>query len=187
MLKAFKRKSVFQEICLESQGQVFETPSRAEVIMDSLKIDEENIHLFASRFLCLISDFMNIGQSVFYVREKIKDKDCLVAQAGFASYRPDASNLIYELGEGLVGQVAMEGKALHLEDVPEDYITMTSRLGKCAPRSLYIHPMKNMGEVFGVVELASFSSLSESVIELLLALENYLGSICEKNRESGIQ
>jgi PAS domain-containing protein len=60
------------------------------------------------------------------------------------------------LGEGLAGQVAREGDTLHITDVPDQYATITSGLGKANPRSIIVVPLKSNEVIQGVLELASF-------------------------------
>ncbi len=62
----------------------------------------------------------------------------------------------FDLGEGLVGQCAIERQKIILEGVPADYmIHISSGLGAAAPRNVLVLPVVFEGEVKGVLELAS--------------------------------
>src|SRR5207253_3411540 len=62
----------------------------------------------------------------------------------------------FEMGEGLVGQSALEKERLVVTDVPDDYIKIGSGLGEGKPRTVVVLPVLFEGEVKAVVELASF-------------------------------
>ncbi|NRD62900.1 HAMP domain-containing protein [Corallococcus exiguus] len=66
----------------------------------------------------------------------------------------------FRLGEGLVGQCALEKKTILLTRVPSDYITISSGLGESAPLNIIVLPVLFEGEVKAVIELASFHPFS---------------------------
>lgn len=77
----------------------------------------------------------------------------------YACYAYQENRLIekrIEIGEGLVGQTYAQGETLLIEDMPDDYIKISSGLGEAKPKHLLIVPMKVNEQVFGIVELASF-------------------------------
>jgi signal transduction histidine kinase/HAMP domain-containing protein/CheY-like chemotaxis protein len=66
----------------------------------------------------------------------------------------------FELGEGLVGQCALEKKTMLVTHAPPDYVQINSGLGEAGPLSLIILPVLFEGEVKAVLELASFREFS---------------------------
>ncbi|AYO76399.1 response regulator [Sphingobium yanoikuyae] len=69
--------------------------------------------------------------------------------------------------EGLLGQVAAEGRAQLLHDVPDHYLTIGSAFGRDRPRHLLIVPTVTDGVVNAVLELGAFDSVDDRVLELL--------------------
>ncbi|HYD52262.1 MAG TPA: HAMP domain-containing protein [Gemmatimonadaceae bacterium] len=67
----------------------------------------------------------------------------------------------FGLGEGLVGQAALEKQPILLQNVPDDYIQITSGLGEAPPRNIIVLPILFEGEVKAVIELASFLPFSQ--------------------------
>jgi len=67
----------------------------------------------------------------------------------------------FALGEGLIGQAAVEAKPILVEDVPKDYITVASGLGEATPRNIIVLPVVFEEQVLGVIELASLQAVSE--------------------------
>jgi CheY-like chemotaxis protein/CHASE3 domain sensor protein len=79
------------------------------------------------------------------------------------------------LRQGLLGQVAADGRALRLDDVPPDYLTIGSALGEASPRHLLIAPTRAEGTVNGVIELGFLHAPSELVLQLLSEAEDAVG------------
>ena len=72
-----------------------------------------------------------------------------------------------EVGNGLVGQCFLEREKIHLTEVPENYVNITSGLGGTTPRSILVVPLKNNDIVLGVLELASFQHYEPHEVELV--------------------
>src|SRR5205809_1101355 len=74
----------------------------------------------------------------------------LALQAGYA-YKPRKGiPMEFALGEGLVGQCAVEKKRIVVTNVPRDYIRINSALGEGAPGNLIVLPVLYEGEVMAV-------------------------------------
>ncbi|MCC5655658.1 HAMP domain-containing protein [Nostoc sp. XA010] len=67
----------------------------------------------------------------------------------------------FHLGEGLVGQCALEKERILLTDVPTDYVRIASGLGESSPLNAVVLPVLFEGQVTAVIELASFRRFSE--------------------------
>jgi HAMP domain-containing protein/signal transduction histidine kinase/CheY-like chemotaxis protein len=75
--------------------------------------------------------------------------------ANFASQGQDELGRELDLGEGLVGQCAIERQKMLLDNIPEGYIRVASGLGDAPPRNILVLPVVFEGQVRGVLELAS--------------------------------
>src|SRR5262249_42644186 len=97
---------------------------------------------------------------VFYIMEEKDGEARLRLLASYAhSLRKHGEN-VFEMGEGLVGQAALEREKIVLSRVPPDYIQITSGLGEAPPLSVIVLPVLFEGEVKAVIELASFETFS---------------------------
>jgi len=83
----------------------------------------------------------------------------------------------FQLGEGLVGQCALEKERLVITEVPDDYIKVTSGLGESTPRSIAVLPVLFEGEVKAVVELASLNRFNEIHLTFLDQLGESIGIV----------
>lgn len=113
----------------------------------------------------LLAQYVAAPVAALYVNDG-KDVYCL---AGGYAYQPGAGKLReFALGQGLVGQVACERRTLELNDVPADYLRVTSGLGESASQSLLLVPLIHDDAVLGVIELGAFvpfSPLAKSFLE----------------------
>lgn len=87
-----------------------------------------------------------------------------------ASYAFDRRKFItrrIEVGEGLVGRCYQEKDKIYLTDIPNDYMKITSGLGEDSPRALLIVPLIYNDVIYGLIEIASFSTFQQHVIEFI--------------------
>jgi CheY-like chemotaxis protein len=81
------------------------------------------------------------------------------------------------LGNGLVGQCALEKKRTLLTDIPRDYIRVRSGLGDASPRSLIVLPVLFETETKAVIELASLMEFTSTHLTFLSQLTESLGIV----------
>ncbi|MFT5719283.1 MAG: GAF domain-containing protein, partial [Oleiphilaceae bacterium] len=59
----------------------------------------------------------------------------------------------YKMGEGLVGQAALDQSSIILQNAPDDYIKIESALGDTPPRNIIVVPIVLLGSTLGVIEI----------------------------------
>jgi PAS domain S-box-containing protein len=79
-------------------------------------------------------------------------------------------------GEGLAGQAWQEGDIVYLTEVPQNYIRIASGLGDANPSSVLIVPLKVNDQIFGVVEIASFSEIQDFEKEFVQKIAETIAS-----------
>ncbi|KAB1161390.1 HAMP domain-containing protein [Micromonospora sp. AMSO12t] len=90
-------------------------------------------------------------------------------------YGHDTSGRRYALGDSLVGQAAVSKRAIVVDTVPADYVTVSSSLGAAAPLHLVVLPILFEDQVLGVIELASMSRFTEVQRDFLDQLTETIG------------
>src|SRR5689334_5010552 len=83
----------------------------------------------------------------------------------------------FKLGEGLVGQCALEKEKILLTNVPSDYIKITSGMGEAPPLNIIVMPVVFEGMVKAVLELASFDRFNPTHETFLDQLTESIGIV----------
>ena len=123
---------------------------------------------FLEKLLSNIAKQHDIVQAVAYTREKNNTFTITSSYAFFSETEPQP----FAEGLTLPGQVAKNKVILNLDNVPENYITILSGLGKGSPSNLLIIPILNPDktECIGVIELASFKAFNSRMVALFETL-----------------
>lgn len=116
-----------------------------------------NIEILCNDIIVNLIKYLDANQgSVFIVTEDDQNKEVLELKACYAWDRKKYIDMKINIGEGLVGQCWQEGETIYLSDFPENYIEITSGLGKANPNNLMIVPLKLNEKIYGIIEIASF-------------------------------
>ncbi len=123
-----------------------------------------------------LAPVVNAQHGVFYTLHT-SDEPCLKLLASYAYRERVHIDTTFMLGEGLVGQCALEKEKILLTNVPADYIRISSGLGEAAPLNIIVMPVVFEGQVKAVLELASFDSFSETHQKFLDQLTDTIGIV----------
>ena len=125
-----------------------------------------------------LAPLVNAEHGVFYSMVEPNGKDAHLAfQAGYAYKGRRNVATEFRLGEGLIGQCAIEKKPILVTDVPPQYVKITSGLGEARPLNIIILPVLFEGEVRAVIELASFQRFSQAHRDFLDQLTESIGIV----------
>jgi methyl-accepting chemotaxis protein len=144
----------------ENGDQAGKTTISLESVKSNLQQAEGEKEVLQSA-LQAISKQLEAGQGAIYRVQEDDGKRFLELKSGYALSIGESTVLRYEFGEGLIGQAAVSGRTLYIDDVPNGYIKIISGLGSASPKYLLIVPVKKLDQVKGVIELASFTPLTE--------------------------
>ena len=124
-----------------------------------------------------LTPLVSTHHGVFYVSEVVGEETYLKLLSSYAYVqRKNVSNR-WQIAEGLVGQAAFEKKPIILNNVPADYIKITSGLGEGTPLNIAVLPVLFENNVMAVVELASFSRFSDIYVTFLEQLMESMGVV----------
>jgi len=141
----------------EEDKFVFANLARFAVMLQG----ERDLKTVSKTVLSELAPLVNVQHGVFYIMNKSAGTEVRLQMLSSYAYK-EQTNIPKEwkVGEGLVGQSALEKKRILLTDVPHDYIHITSGLGAAKPLNIMVVPMIFEGDVKGVLELASFTPYS---------------------------
>jgi HAMP domain-containing protein/CheY-like chemotaxis protein/GAF domain-containing protein len=181
---AVTRGDLSRQIAVEAQGELDELKNNLNQMIANLKTTTEknneqdwlktnlakfsrmmqgqkDLESVSKLIMSELTPLVSAHHGAFYIMDDDNNTPVLKLIASYAyRERKHLGNRFY-LGEGLVGQAALEKKPILLTNVPDDYIRISSGLGEAPPRNVIVLPVLFEGEVKAVIELASFLPFSQ--------------------------
>jgi HAMP domain-containing protein/CheY-like chemotaxis protein/signal transduction histidine kinase len=178
------RGDLSRQIAVEAQGELDELKNNLNQMIVNLKSTTEknaeqdwlktnlakfsrmmqgqkDLEAVSKLIMSELTPLVSAHHGAFYIMDDENNTPVLKLIASYAyKERKHLGNRFY-LGEGLVGQAALEKKPILLTNVPDDYIKITSGLGEAPPRNVLVLPVLFEGDVKAVIELASFLPFSQ--------------------------
>ncbi len=142
---------------------------KANAKTDIIKLTEKILSNIAKEF--------DIVQGLFFVKEKNKD---IYNITGKYAYFGEEEPKSFNIGETLSGQVAKNKKALILEEIPENYVTILSGLGSSSPDHVIIIPIVWENKTHAIIELASFKEFKSNFIDLFEGMAEQIAQVVLK-------
>jgi signal transduction histidine kinase/HAMP domain-containing protein/CheY-like chemotaxis protein len=126
-----------------------------------------------------LAPVVSAQQGVFYIMDSTTkpEEPVLKLLASYAYKERKNVDNRFKLGEGIVGQCALEKEKILLSDVPADYIKITSGLGEAKPLNMIVLPIVFESQVKAVMELASFDRFNPTHETFLDQLTESIGIV----------
>jgi len=140
---------------------------------------QKDLNAVTRRILSELAQVVNAQKGMFYILEQdenLQNKK-LKLFAAYAFGEEVNSSREFALGEGLVGQCALEKEKILLTNVPKNFIKISSGLGKASPVNLIVLPVLFEKEIKAVIELASFDVFNETHLDFLNQLTESIGIV----------
>jgi len=134
---------------------------------DILRLNHDSIEKISYHVISSLIEYLQVNQGgIFIVRGKDVDP-YLELVSSYAFNKERKIQKIVQFKEGLIGTCAIEKSTIYLDRVPPKYMKLTSGLGESEPESLLLVPVMNSGELFGIIELASFKHIQPHEIKFV--------------------
>jgi len=140
---------------------------------------QKDLNTVTRRILSELAQVADAQLGMFYILEQDEDEQNQKLKLFSAYAYNEELNFKREfaLGQGLVGQCAIEKERILLTNVPSDYLKVGSGLGEALPVSVIVLPVLFENQIKAVIELASFGEFSETQLDFLSQLTESIGIV----------
>src|SRR2546423_743193 len=138
----------------------------------------------ARMILSELAPVVSAQQGVFSIMNGKEGESELQLLASYAYRDRKGVNTHFKLGEGLVGQAALEKERILRSTVPESYVQISSGLGEAPPTNIVVLPILFEGQVKAVMELSSverFNSMHQAFLDQLTEVIGIVLNTIEAN------
>ncbi|MGD8626385.1 MAG: response regulator, partial [Anaerolineae bacterium] len=143
------------------EAQMWQTTGLAQ--LNEILRGEQDIPTLATLTIQHLCHYLDLPLGALFVRRG----DELGLVGSYAYTRRKAAANGFRVGEGLVGQAALEKQTIVLTRVPPDYVSLTSGLAELAPKNIVVSPILHEGRAIGVVELGTLAEFSPAQVAFL--------------------
>jgi HAMP domain-containing protein/CheY-like chemotaxis protein/signal transduction histidine kinase len=196
---AVTKGDLTRSIQVEASGEVAELKDNINTMINNLRLTTErnteqdwlktNLARFTGMLqgqrdlttvgrmlLSELAPLVNAQQGVIYQMET-EESAGMVLLSAFASDGPDGQLRRLKIGEGLVGQCAVEKQRMLIADLPPNTVPVRSGLFEAVPRNVIVLPVLFEDRVKAVIELASLSVFTASHLAFLEQLTASIGIV----------
>jgi CheY-like chemotaxis protein/HAMP domain-containing protein/signal transduction histidine kinase len=197
---AVTKGDLTRSIQVDARGEVAELKDNINAMIENLRAttdqntEQDWLKTNLAKFTRMLQgqhDLMTVGQMLLselaplvsaqygaiYQMDSSKGDPRLKMLAAYALPSNGHQRAELPMGIGLVGQCALEKRRILLQEVPNDYVRISSGLGESGPRSLIVLPVLFEGETKAVVELASLAEFTSTHLTFLSQLTESIGIV----------
>ena len=195
---AVTKGDLTRSIQVDASGEVAELKDNINTMIDNLRLttdrntEQDWLKTNLARFtgmlqgqrelttvgrllLSELAPLVNAQQGVLYQMEA-ESPGGMTLLSSFAD-SPEGHQETVKVGEGLVGQCALEKRRMLISDLPENTIPVRSGLFKAVPRNVIVLPILFEDRVKAVIELASLNVFTTSHLAFLEQLTSSIGIV----------
>jgi PAS domain-containing protein/HAMP domain-containing protein len=169
-----------ERVAKEDQVRVWSTEG-VTLFSDIMRANYNSINRFAEEVIINLVKYVKANQGGIFIIDEdaaISDEPVMTLQGCYAWDKQRYLDKKIYKGEGLAGQVWQGNTTLYFTDIPNNYVDITSGLGKANPTSILIVPLQLNNAVFGVIEIAFFRTLQEhEIIFVERIAENFASTL----------
>ncbi|QCK14206.1 GAF domain-containing protein [Mangrovivirga cuniculi] len=125
-------------------------------VSDIVRSKINNVEELSDLIVSFMVNYMEANQSALFILDMETEED-LELTGCYAYDRKKYVDKKIKIGEGLAGQCFLEKEKIHLKEIPENYVKITSGLGSAEPREIIIMPIKTDQEIVGILEIATLN------------------------------
>jgi HAMP domain-containing protein/CheY-like chemotaxis protein/signal transduction histidine kinase len=188
-----------RSIQVEARGEVAELKDNLNTMIDNLRLttdrntEQDWLKTNLARFtgmlqgqrdlatvgrmlLSELTPLVNAHQGVIYRIEGVEEPELRLV-AAFADDGQNGHRQSLRVGQGLLGQCAIEKRRMVVSDLPSETVPVSSGLFNAVPRNVIVLPVLFEDEVKAVIELASLGHFTPSHLAFLEQLTASIGIV----------
>jgi HAMP domain-containing protein/CheY-like chemotaxis protein len=146
---------------------------------------ERDLEAVSHMIMSELTPLVGAHHGAFFVLDDEGEEPALRLIASYAYKQRKSVANVFEFGEGLVGQAALERTSILVTEAPSDYIRIASGLGEAPPNNLIVLPALFEDQVMAVIELASFHDFSPTHQAFLEQLMESVGIVLNVIAQGG--
>ncbi|MBF6353782.1 HAMP domain-containing protein [Nocardia higoensis] len=116
---------------------------------------QRDLHVVAELIMDELAPLVSAQFGAFYLADESTDRPELILISSYGSPQVPGQEVRFAYGQSLVGQAARSRRTIAVDEVPGDYLAISSGLGRTSPVNLLLLPIVVEDQVLGVIELAS--------------------------------
>jgi len=152
-----KMTDILRESSIQNKNELFFNEGIGE-FSDVLTGIDDTAQL-AKEAITIVCRYLKASSGVLYLLDK--DTNELNLLSSFAYIVRDNLSNKFKIGEGVVGQVALEKEPILLKNIKDDEFEIHSGTTVSKPKEVYTFPIIHEGELYGVAEIMSFEHFSK--------------------------
>ena len=139
------------------------------VIEDALRKHGKDYQELCDAFIIPLVKYLKCNSGAIFLLDDTAPTDPFLTLVSSYAYNKKVTSFDKKvrIGEGVVGQAALELQPIHLKEVPESYVIFIPGVGEITPSSVLVLPMVAGHSLQGVIELASFSRFRDDELEFM--------------------
>lgn len=134
---------------------------------------EVDVNQLATKIIHELAKHVDAQVATIYIVDTTTESLKLSGSYAF-THRKHNNNVIH-VSDGMIGQAIFEKKPIVFNNLPSDYVKVTSGLGESVPHSLLIQPFLFEGEVKGVMEFGFANPISNEKMEFIEMVVDAIG------------
>ena len=142
-----------------------------QVGLSAASVGEQRLDQLGDSLLDFLAQYLGAEAGVFYAMSEGLYRR--VATYGVPEKNDTPAQ--FRAGDGLLGEAVQSGRAVTLQDLPDNHLSVGAALGQWRPRHVLIAPAAHEGRVEAVVELGFLHAVPPHTLDLMARLSDLMG------------
>lgn len=170
------KKAREEESERNEEAQQLEWASQGMNIFNKvLRVDNQNLEHLSYEIIKTLTHYLKAHMGGIYLKTDIGDHEFeLISFIGFSKEKYSKKILLPE--DGVVGQCILEKESIYINDVPTDFDTISSGLGKSIPKSILVVPLMSNRVLVGLIEIESLKIIQKYQVDFVERIAETIAS-----------